>query len=149
MSATHIGIATGAVIPDSLAILSHFAEWVPRRSMARSKSNMAGGSFTVWQLGSGVARQFIALEDKDHALGDIDERRGGGLGDADNGHQAAAGAAMRGRDDVAGQALVPDAHARRDQLVALALGRLVAAVVVLARGVALRVAVVQLGDGHA
>src|SRR5215471_11369751 len=40
ISATHIGRASGALMPDSLAMLSHLAECVPRRSMTRSKSNM-------------------------------------------------------------------------------------------------------------
>src|SRR5262249_30543372 len=40
MSATHIGIASGASSPESRAIKSHFDVCVPRRSMKRSKSNM-------------------------------------------------------------------------------------------------------------
>src|SRR4029453_14677039 len=40
MSATHIGIASAAVIPESLAIMSHFDACVPRRSITRSKSNI-------------------------------------------------------------------------------------------------------------
>jgi hypothetical protein len=40
MSATHIGIASPASMPESFAMLSHFDEWVLRRSMTRSKSNM-------------------------------------------------------------------------------------------------------------
>src|SRR5262245_61452261 len=40
MSATHIGIASGAVMPESFAMLSHFEACVPRRSMTRLKSNM-------------------------------------------------------------------------------------------------------------
>jgi hypothetical protein len=40
MSATHIGMASGASMPDSRAILSHFVACVPRRSITRSKSNM-------------------------------------------------------------------------------------------------------------
>src|SRR4051812_27776259 len=40
MSATHIGIASGASMPDSFAMLSHLEAWVPRRSITRSKSNI-------------------------------------------------------------------------------------------------------------
>src|SRR3954453_22686105 len=40
MSATHIGIASAAAIPESLAIMSHFDACVPRRSITRSKSNI-------------------------------------------------------------------------------------------------------------
>src|SRR4051812_27662935 len=40
MSATHIGIASAAVIPECLAIMSHFDACVPRRSITRSKSNI-------------------------------------------------------------------------------------------------------------
>ena len=45
MSATHIGMPSAAVIPESLAIISHFDACVPRRSITRSKSNIGiGGS---------------------------------------------------------------------------------------------------------
>ena len=40
MSATHIGIASGASMPDSFAMLSHLEACVPRRSITRSKSNI-------------------------------------------------------------------------------------------------------------
>src|SRR6185436_17331001 len=40
MSATHIGIPSAAVIPETLAIMSHFDACVPRRSITRSKSNI-------------------------------------------------------------------------------------------------------------
>src|SRR5947208_3198618 len=40
MSATHIGIPSAAVIPESLAMISHFDACVPRRSITRSKSNI-------------------------------------------------------------------------------------------------------------
>ena len=40
MSATHIGIPSAAVIPESFAIMSHFDACVPRRSITRSKSNI-------------------------------------------------------------------------------------------------------------
>src|SRR6267378_882888 len=40
MSATHIGIPSAAVIPESLAMLSHFDACVPRRSITRSKPNI-------------------------------------------------------------------------------------------------------------
>ena len=42
ISATHIGIASGASIPDRAAIMSHFMACVPRRSMTSSKSNING-----------------------------------------------------------------------------------------------------------
>jgi hypothetical protein len=40
ISATHIGIASGASMPDSFAMLSHLVACVPRRSITRSKSNI-------------------------------------------------------------------------------------------------------------
>src|SRR5271170_339075 len=41
MSATHIGSASGASMPDNFAIFSHLLACVPRRSITRSKSNMS------------------------------------------------------------------------------------------------------------
>src|SRR6187399_3213343 len=42
MSATHIGIASGALMPERRAMWSHLEACVPRRSITRSKSNMQG-----------------------------------------------------------------------------------------------------------
>jgi len=44
MSATHIGIPSGASMPDSFAMLSHLVACVPRRSITRSKSNISPSS---------------------------------------------------------------------------------------------------------
>ncbi len=40
MSATHIASPSSGATPNSGSIMSHFIEWVPRRSMISSKSNM-------------------------------------------------------------------------------------------------------------
>src|SRR5262245_16284748 len=64
MSATHMAIASGASMPDRRAMLSHFAAWVLRRSMTRSKSNMGvpgGESQMTGDRGIGLPLASIAL----------------------------------------------------------------------------------------
>src|SRR5664279_468625 len=98
---------------------------------------------------SSVPGQLFALKHIDHALLDIDQRRGGRLGDAEMGDQPARGTAMGGGHRVADQRLVPISDARRHHLVALAAGRHEMPFVVLALRDAGRIALMQLRDGEA
>src|ERR1035441_6037031 len=98
---------------------------------------------------SGVARESLALENVNHPLRNIEQRRGGRLGDAEMGDQPARGTAMGGDHRVGRQALVPLSDARRHHLVALAARRHEMPFVVLALSDVLRVAHVQLRDGKA
>src|ERR1039457_3354434 len=98
---------------------------------------------------SGVTRESLALENVNHPLRNIEQRRGGRLGDAEMGDQPARGTAMGGDHRVGRQALVPLSDARRHHLVALAARRHEMPFVVLALSDVLWVAHVQLRDGKA
>jgi hypothetical protein len=70
MSATHIAIASGASMPDRRAMLSHFAAWVLRRSMTRSKSNMvASGVGSLRRRGEEEGRLGHRLAAQHRAFG--------------------------------------------------------------------------------
>src|SRR5262245_41125575 len=62
MSATHIGMASGAVMPENRAMPSHFDACVPRRSITRSKSNMS------WQVLESSSRKPLVKREPTHSV---------------------------------------------------------------------------------